>query len=283
MAENSNRNPVRQVDLREVFHEKNPRLAKFLPGFVYRYLRRIIHEDDVNEILRNYGHLRDLEFAEACLKDFNVSLEIHGLKKIDPEKKYIIVANHPLGGFDGIVLMKVVGEYFGDLKFLVNDILMNVRNFEGLFIPINKHGKQGFESARQIEQAFESDRQILSFPAGLVSRRIKGRIVDLDWHKNFISKAREYKRDVIPVHFSGRNSNFFYRLASIRKFLGIRANLEMLYLVDETFKHRNKHIVLRFGTPIPWVTFDKTRRPAEWARWVKDQVYELAGTDQQFN
>lgn len=277
MTENLQDNKNEQVDLRQVFHSKNPGLARLLPGFVYRYLRRVIHEDDINNILRKYGHLYDLDFAEACIKDFKVQVETIGLDKIDKNGKYIIVANHPLGGFDGILLMKTIGDHLGPLKFLVNDILMNLKNFRGLFIPINKHGRQGVEAAQEIEKAFGTDVQILTFPAGLVSRRIKGQIIDLKWQKNFITKAVQHKRDVIPVHISGRNSNFFYRLANIRKMLGIKANIEMLYLVDETWRHRNSHITIRFGTPIPWQTFDKSRRPADWARWVKERLYALDG------
>jgi putative hemolysin len=173
--------------------------------------------------------------------------------------------------------MKIIHEYFPNFKFLVNDILMNLVNINDLFIPINKHGKQGMEAAKKIDETFRSDAQVLTFPAGLVSRKIKGQIVDLPWQKSFIMKSIKFQRDIIPIHFSGGNSRFFYRLANIRKFLGIKANLEMLYLVDETFKHRNKNLVIRFGKPIPWQTFDKSRKPLEWAKWVKEQTYALDG------
>lgn len=265
------------VDLKAVFKSKSPRLARFIPGFIFRYLRKVLHEDDINYMLTKYGHMYDLDYCDSCINEFNVSIETHGTENLDTDKKYIIVANHPLGGFDGIVLMQVVGGIFKELKFLVNDILMNIKNFHGLFIPINKHGKQALAAARQIEQAFESDAQILTFPAGLVSRKIKGRVLDLAWQKSFIQKSVKYKRDVVPVHFSGGNTNFFYRLANFRKFFGIKANLEMFYLIDETWKHKNKHLILRFGKPIPWQTFDKSKKPAEWAKWVKEELYALNG------
>jgi putative hemolysin len=228
-------------------------------------------------MLERYGHLYDLEFIDACIKEFNVSIETHGLERLDTCKKYIVVANHPLGGFDGLVLMKEISGVFRDMKFLVNDLLMNIKNLKGLFIPINKHGKQAAEAVALIEDAYISDAQILTFPAGLVSRKINGRIMDLAWQKSFIQKAVKFQRDVVPVYLSGRNTDFFYRLANIRKFLGIKANLEMFYLVDETWKHKNKHLVLRFGEPIPWNTFDSSKKPIAWAKWVKDKLYSLDG------
>ncbi|MBN2522167.1 MAG: 1-acyl-sn-glycerol-3-phosphate acyltransferase [Bacteroidales bacterium] len=268
---------VQTIDVKRVFHNKNPKLARFIPGFLYRYLERIIHQEEINQFLKEYGNRYNIDFIEAAIKEFNVTIHIEGIENIPEKGKYIIAANHPLGGFDGIILMKIMSKYYKSFKFLVNDILMNLENINDLFIPINKHGKQASEAVKTIDETFRSESQILTFPAGLVSRKIKGVIIDLPWHKNFIVKAIKYQRDIIPVHFSGRNTNFFYRLANLRKFLGIKANIEMLYLVDETFRHKGKKLVVKFGKPIQWQTFDKSRHPREWALWVKKQVYALNG------
>ncbi|MBN1953231.1 MAG: 1-acyl-sn-glycerol-3-phosphate acyltransferase [Bacteroidales bacterium] len=273
--ETSIKEPV--VQLEKIFAAKAPRLAKWIPGFVYRYLKRVIHEDDVNDVLARYGDQRGIEFCKAAIVDFKVKIHLEGEENIPKEGRYIFAANHVLGGFDGIVLMEVISKYFQDFRFLVNDILMNVYPLKGLFIPINKHGKQALEAARQIEEVYASDMQVMTFPAGLVSRRIKGQIMDLQWQKSFIVKSVKYQRDVIPVHFSGRNTDFFYKLANFRKFLGIKANIEMLYLVDETWKHKNKDLTIKFGKPISYKTFDKSKKPVEWAKWVKEQVYLLDG------
>ena len=270
-------NSVTKLDIKKVFYSKNPKLARLIPGFIYRYLKRIIHQDYLNYILEKYGDKQDLDFIDANMVEFNVTIEVSGTEKLPRKGRFIFVSNHPLGGFDGLVILKVVSKYYSPLKFLVNDILMNIKNLGGLFLPINKHGKQGIESARTIEETYNSDTQVLTFPAGLVSRKIKGQIVDLVWQKNFIVKAVQHQRDVIPIHISGRNTNFFYRLANIRKALGIKSNIEMLYLVDETYKHHNKHLEVKFGKPISWQTFDKTKKPIEWAKWVKEKAYELDG------
>jgi 1-acyl-sn-glycerol-3-phosphate acyltransferase len=277
MEVQENQRRIQPIDVKGVFYYKNSRLAAMIPGFIYRYLKHVIHEAEINKFLEKHGEKQNLDFVNAAIEDFNVTIKLLGTENIPQNGRYIFAANHTLGGFDGLVLISVISRYFSEIKFLVNDILMNLKNIQGLFIPINKHGKQALESATQMEKAFESNAQILTFPAGLVSRKIKGQVMDLPWHKNFITKAIRYKRDVIPVHFSGRNTNFFYRLANLRKFLGIKANIEMLYLVDETYRHRNENMVVKFGKPIPWLTFDKSKTPAEWAKWVKEKVYALDG------
>jgi 1-acyl-sn-glycerol-3-phosphate acyltransferase len=280
MTDTISGNKIQIIDLEAVFHKKNPKLARLIPGFIYRYLKRIVHVDELNQFLRVHGEKQNLDFIEAAIQDFNVTILTEGTGNIPASGRFIFAANHPLGGFDGIVLMKIISGYFSEYRFLVNDILMNLKNIQGLFIPINKHGKQASDAANQLEEIFNSDVQILTFPAGLVSRKIKRQIMDLPWHKNFITKAVKYERDIIPVHISGRNTNFFYRLAQLRKKLGIKANIEMLYLVDETYKHRNENLVVKFGSPIPWKTFDKSRKPLEWAKWVKDKVYALNGVEE---
>jgi 1-acyl-sn-glycerol-3-phosphate acyltransferase len=269
---------VKAIDIKQVINSKSPKVARLLPGFVYRYINRILHIEYINHILKEFGHLHDLDFVAAMIIDFNVNPKVSGLENLPLEGRYIFASNHPLGGFDGILLMDVLGRRYKEIRFLVNDILLNLYPIKGLMIPINKHGGHSREAALMIEEAMASDMQILTFPAGLVSRKIKGRIIDLEWKKNFIQKAVEYKRDVIPVHFSGRNSNWFYFVAKLRKFLRIKWNLEMFYLVDETYRHRNMSVNVEFGKPVPWQTFDHTKSPKEWADYVRAQVYSMEAT-----
>ena len=266
---------MEKVDVRKVFREKSPGIARMLPGFIYKYLERIVHQDYINWFLSKYGHLYGLDFAEAVLKEFNVTVELRGEENLPETGRFIFASNHPLGGFDGLMLIYYISKRYPKAIFLVNDILMNIRNLEDLFIPINKHGAQSRESFILIEEMYRSDVQVLTCPSGFVSRRIDGIIQDLEWQKNFIVKAIQYQRDIIPVHISGRNTNFFYNLANIRKFLGIRWNLEMLYLVDETYRHRNKTLRITFGKPLPYTIFDKSRTSKEWASYVRGLVYSL--------
>ena len=277
MDEATYKKNFKPVVLRDVFMDKNPSLARWIPGFVFRMLTRILRIDFFNSILYHHGYKKNVDFAKASIEFFNVSLDVIGKEKLPVKGRYIFVANHPLGGFDGVMIISELCDKYTHLKVLVNDILMNVKNMDGIFVPINKHGSQASENVRRINSVFESDDQVMTFPAGLVSRRNNGMIRDGEWKKNFITKARQFKRDLIPIHVTGRNSNFFYNLSSLRKFLGIKANLEMLFLLRESFKQRNNHFVITFGNPIPYETFDSRHSPMEWAAFVKEHTYDLAG------
>ena len=126
-----------------------------------------------------------------------------------------------------------------------------------------------------VEAGFQSDNHMLMFPAGLCSRRKKGVVEDIAWKKTFIAKSVEYQRDVVPIHFSGQNSERFYNIANWCKRLNLKFNVAMLFLVDEMYKNVGKTFRVAFGKPIPWQTFDKSKTPAQWAAWVKEQAYQL--------
>ncbi len=266
---------IKLIDVENVLYSKNPFLKKTVPSFVINYLKRIVHQDELNEFLRLFGNLKNAELIFAGLQHFKIKYKVSGSENIPKKGRYIFVSNHPLGGLDGLVFIYELSKYFENIKFPVNDILTNIENLNGIFLPVNKHGAQGKEAARLIDEAYASDDQILYFPAGLCSRKKRGVIKDLVWHKSFITKSVSHKRDIIPAFFSGRNSDFFYNLSNFRNFLGIKANLEMLYLADEMFKQKNKEISLVIGQKIPWETFDKKRTPIEWAAWVREKTYNL--------
>ena len=268
---------LEKVDIKEAFYKKNPRVARLLPGFVYWYIQRIVHQKEMNDFLKKHGSKTGIDFINAVIEDFNVSINVDGEEKIPGSGRFIFVANHPLGGFDGMILMHIISKYFNNIKFLVNDILMNILNIEELFIPVNTFGGQSVEYVKRIEEEYASDAQILNFPAGICSRKIKGRILDLEWKKSFINKAIEHKRDIVPVYFGGRNSDFFYNLANLRKFLGIKANIELFLLPDEMYKQQNKTVSVKFGDTIPFRTFDKSKTYKEWAKWLKEKVYAIGG------
>jgi putative hemolysin len=265
------------LDVKQVLRSRLKEKADKIPAFVVNYLIRIIHQDELNHILEVYKDLDGVDFMEALVGYFNVRLTIKNEDNLPSgDKKYIFASNHPLGGFDGICLAYLLGKHYeGKVKCLVNDLLLAIPNLRSIFAPVNKHGAQSKEAAVKMEEAYKSDYQVITFPAGLCSRKQKGAIRDLEWKKSFIQKAIEHQRDVVPVYFKGRNSNFFYRLANIRKLLHIKMNFEMLYLPDELFKQKNKSFDVYIGKPIPWQTFDATQKPAKWAEWVKEESYKL--------
>ena len=264
-----------RIDVSEVLRSKNPSLAKVIPSFIVNYLKRIIHQDELNDFLERSANLKDIDLVEASLDFLKINYNVIGKENLPGEGRFIFVSNHPLGGLDGVIFMYELSRHYSEIKFPVNDILTNIKNLSGIFLPVNKHGSQGKEAIRVLEEAYRSDSQILYFPAGLCSRKKKGIITDLQWQKSFITKAGKHQRDIVPAFFSGRNSDFFYNLARLRTFFGIKANIEMLYLPDEMFRQRGKKITLVFGRPISWETFDNSKTPLEWAGWVKSMTYRL--------
>ncbi len=263
------------IDIDKVIASKSPRLQRALPRFIVRYLKRIIHQDEINEVLQKHGHKQGVDFIDEALKVMQVTYSVKGIENLKPDGRYLFASNHPLGGLDGMILIHLLGKRYPEVKFPVNDLLMHITQLHNIFIPINKHGAQSSQNVKLMDATFASDAQVLYFPAGLCSRKQHGRIEDLEWKKSFIVKAIQHKRDIVPVFFSGRNSNFFYNLAKLRTFLGIKANIEMLYLVNEMFKQKGKSITVIIGEPIPYTAFDSSKSPAEWAKWVKAIVYGL--------
>lgn len=264
------------IDIDKILRQKAPKYYKYIPKFVVSYLKRIVHQEELNVFLRESRDKEGVDFLKACLEFLDAKIVVKGEENLPKDGLYTFVSNHPLGGQDGVALGYVLGTFYdGKVKYMVNDLLMNLRGLAPLCIPINKTGKQAKDFPRMVEAGFSSDNQLIMFPAGLCSRRRNGVIRDLEWKKTFIVKSVQFQRDVVPVHFEGRNSDFFYNLANICKFLGIKFNIAMLYLADEMLKNRHKTFTVTIGKPIPWQTFDKSKTPVEWAAYVKDIVYKL--------
>jgi putative hemolysin len=266
------------IDIDSILKGKMGAKAKFVPKPLISWLKRIAHQDEVNAFLWENRDKTGVEWLKACIKYLDMTLVIEGKENLpasDDNKLYTFVCNHPLGGEDGIALGAIIGEqYDGRFRYLVNDLLMNLPGLAPVCIPINKTGHQGRNFPAMVKAGFESNNHILMFPAGLCSRRHKGVIRDIPWSKTFISKSIEYQRDIVPIHFSGQNSDFFYRLANFSDKC-LPFNLAMLFLVDEMYKNTHKTFRVTIGKPIPWQTFDKSKKPMEWAQFVKDQVYSL--------
>lgn len=267
------------IDFRKVFEAKAPKLMKRMPKCVFRRIQKLLHEEDINRILSTYGDLQGVDFVQAVVKDFNLNIVVQGEENLKASPRILVASNHPLGGLDGIALIGTVGNTHHDVVTPVNDFLMFVKNLQPIFIPVNKAGKgvaNREENLRLFNETFASDRAICYFPFGLCSRKVKGgKIMDLDWKKTFVSKAKEFQRDIIPTHIDGQNTKFFYNLARLRKRLKIKVNIEMAFLVDEFFKQRNKTLTITFGKPIPYTTFDRRHTDIEWAEKLRCFSYNL--------
>lgn len=263
------------LDLEQIIRSRAGSKAKYIPQFLINWFKRMAHQDYINGYLKE-GYV-GVEFCENCLKYLGVELEVLGLENLpEDSRRYTFVSNHPLGAIDGVTLGALIGrKYDGKVKYLLNDLLMNLKGMAPLGIPINKIGGQARNLPRLIDEAFRSENQMLVFPAGLCSRKIDGKIQDLPWGKAFITKSRQTERDIIPIHFEGENSERFYRIANWQKRLGIKFNFAMLLLPDEMYRSTGRKYRITFGKPIPVSSFDKSRTDAEWAQEVRETVYKL--------
>ncbi|GHU69948.1 glycerol acyltransferase [Bacteroidia bacterium] len=263
------------IDVAEILQSKAPKRYRKIPKFAIQWFAKLICQDLINQTLKENAGLTGVAFMENMVRNFQITIHLTGTENL-PEAGHrcIFASNHPLGGFDGIALSTVLGkQYDGKIRYLVNDILYFIEPLKEIFIPVNKHGAQGKAAALQLNEAFSSENQIITFPAGLCSRKTKGVIRDPEWKKNFISKAVEYQRDVIPVYFEAKNSNFFYSIANIRKFFKIKFNIEMLFLPREMFRAKQSTFLIHFGKPVPWQRFDSSKTPKQWAKVIENEVY----------
>lgn len=267
------------IDIDKILESKMGKKVKYVPGFAKSWLKHITHQNQVNDFLWEKRDKVGVEWLEECVKYLKMNLIVEGMENLPDKndgKHYTFVSNHPLGGIDGVALGSIIGRHYdGNFRYLVNDLLMNLPGLAPLCIGINKTGSQSRNFPAMVESGFKSDMHMMMFPAGLCSRRIDGEICDLPWKKTFITKSVEYQRDIVPIHFGGQNSEFFYRLANFSDKYVKKINIAMLFLVDEMYKNIGKTFKVKIGKPIPWQTFDKSKSAMEWAQFVKKQVYEL--------
>lgn len=263
------------LDLEQVIKSKAGKKAKYIPKFVINWFKKFVHIDFINEYLKE-GYV-GVEFCENAVKYLGVELEIAGLENLPKDgRTYTFVSNHPLGAIDGVTLGAVIGrQYDGKIKYMLNDLLMNLKGMAPLGIPVNKLGGQARNLPKLVNEVYHSDNQMLVFPAGLCSRKIDGKIQDVEWGKSFIKKSRETGRDIVPIHFEGENSKRFYRIANWQKKLGLKFNFAMMLLPDEMYKSKGRKYKITIGKPIPISSMDRSKTDLEWAQEIRKHVYEL--------
>ena len=264
-----------EIDIGAVLQTKAPRLSQRIPAFAVQWLRRTIHEAEINHILRTYWDLPPQEFIRACFREWEVTYSAEGLERLDPKGRYLFVANHPFGGMDGMMLADKLIERFGDARVGVNDLLMHLEPLRPLWIPVNKYGAQNAAYARKFDEEMFGERQILTFPAGLCSRRIRGEVTDLPWKSSFLKKAYASQRQIVPLFVEGRLSNFFYRMTALRKMLGVKFNIELLWLPDEMFSQKGRHFRIVAGEPIPMAELQEQGSLHEQTEYIRKKTYFL--------
>ena len=265
------------LDLNKIL---GPKLRKKLPRFVINFLKRHIHEDDVNHVVMTVEHYKGVKFFDEALNYLDITYRIRGEEHLatGTDKKYIFVCNHPLGGPEALIIGSIFHRLYGEgFQVPVTPIMANLKPLAEFFTPVNNlSSKQSRDLGERIAKMFTSDQQVVVFPAGLCAKKVKGKVTEMPWKKMFVTQARRYERDVVPVHMSGHNSRWYFFLSKLSKFLRLKINIGMLYLVDELFKQRGKEFVITFGEPIPYTTFDKSKTDREWAAEVQERVNALS-------
>lgn len=270
-------NELLKIDVDTVLRTRVAKYYKFIPKFLIRWLEKTICQEDMNWILSKNAGKEGVDFCRAALSDLDVSYTVTG--SLPKDGRFIIASNHPLGGLDGMVLADMVSKAYADsrgVRFVVNDLLNFVKPLEPIFLGVNKHGAQSRDASIKLEKAFAGDDNIVMFPAGLVSRKQdNGEISDMRWHKMVIQKAISSRRDIIPLYFNGVNSQFFYKFARLRTRLGLKFNIEMIYLPREIFKRDDRSFHITIGKPISWESLKGGTHAQDEADRLRDTVYNL--------
>jgi putative hemolysin len=266
---------TKTIDIEKVIRSSNSGFIRALPRFIIRIITKFIHQDEMNLSIHKSRHLKGVPFVNGILKGWNVNVIVEGSENLPAHGKFVFVANHPVGAIDALSFLSTIYRFYPDVISPSNQLFNYIPNLQPVILGVNVFGTNTKETAGRLNKLFESDSQIMIFPAGEVSRRSKGVISDPIWQKSFVAKSVQFKRDVIPVFISGRNSNMFYNTANLRKKLGIKMYVETLLLPREMMKQRNSTITLTVGKPIPWQSFTKEKSQNEWAQIVKERVYSI--------
>lgn len=271
---------AQQIDIAKILNGKR---KKELPKLITSTIARLIHQKEINFILREYSHLKGVEFMSQLVRHFDLNIHILQAENFPKDGRALFVSNHPLGGLDGICLTDVVGKHYGStVKYIVNDLLFNLKPLQSIFVPVNKYGVQARQSIEKMHQALSDNVPVLTFPAGFCSRWIGGKLQDIEWNKSFIKQAVEYKRDIVPIFFSGRNSIHFYAIEKLRTWFGIKFSIGTALLPDEMFRSKHKTFTIVIGKPIPYTLFASlnSKQIRQSTIEVRNQVYALSSIAQ---
>ncbi len=264
------------INVKQQIKNSNSKLLRALPDVIIRLLEKIVHQNEMNEILTKYSDDIGINFLPKILEEMNIKLDVDGYNNLPENGKCFFVANHPFGIVDGLILTSIVSAKYGEFKAIGNDLFMLIPQLRPLIAAVNVFGTNKRDYLLELDKVFNSDIPITHFPAGLVSRMHKMRVVDSKWQKSFIHKTIECKRDIVPFYFYGRNSNLFYFIYLLRKSLGIKATIELALLPHEFFNKRNKVIKVKIGKPISYLHFQDMTNQLDAAQEVKSIVYSLS-------
>ena len=263
------------IDINKLARQAIPELYSALPGKVrdllFRFLERFLRIRDINDVMHKFRHFQDIDFIEAFFADidFTVMVKKRELMNIPAQGPFVGIANHPLGGLDGLALLKVIHEVRDDVKIIVNDILMNVDNLKGVFVPYNrKKNHIPVSSVREVSETLKNNGCVLFFPAGGVSRIRPDGLKDPKWMSGAFFFAKRFRCPIVPMFIHAKNSFFYYIFTLIHR------KLAALMLPREIFKKKSTSISITIGQIIPADLF-KNIPESKLARTLKKAVYAL--------
>lgn len=266
---------MKYIDIEATLKKSKNKGLNKLPSFVYFLFRTIICEEEMNRILNKYSESIGVNFLQTLIKEFNLNVIVEGKENLPDNGKCFFVANHPFGIIDGLILTNIVAEKYGTFKAIGNDVFIMIPHLKPLIAAVGIFNLNSKEYLNELNKVYSSDIPITHFPAGEVSRVYNWKIQDGIWQKSFINKAVTQNRCIVPFYFYGRNSLLFYSVYVIRKFLRIKANVELILLPREMLKKRNKTVKVKIGKPIIPEKFDESINSLKWAQKVREYVYNM--------
>jgi putative hemolysin len=264
-------------DLDCMMRESGSWWVRHVPAFVRHFLKRIVREQDVNSLYQKCHNKEGFEFASLVLRNLDITLDVKGFENIPVNgQRYVFIANHPFGAVDGMSMLKLIGERFGNVNFIGNQLFDYIPNLKSVVTPVNVFGRNSRDAVRNLNRTYASDIQVLNFPAGEVSRNYqKNRIEDCEWQKSFLVKAIEYNRFIVPVFIEGVNSDRFYRWFTFRRRLHIPVNFELMLLPHEMLNKQGQTIHIVFGKPVNPEIFTSDLQTGQWVKQLRSYTYSL--------
>ena len=241
-------------------------------------LMKILKISTLNKIYNKNKHLSDVVFLNAILDDLKIKFEIpeEDLKRLPKDGAYITISNHPLGGIDGVLLLKMMLEREPNFKIIANFLLHRIEPLKKYILPVNpfENHNDAKSSVIGIKETFRhlSDGKPLGiFPAGEVSTYKAGKLmVDKPWEEGAIKVIRKAQVPVVPIYFHAKNSRFFYLLSKIH------GTLRTAKLPSELFSQKHRAIKVRIGKPISVAEQNEYASIEEYSDFLRRKTYRLA-------
>ena len=241
-------------------------------------LMKLLKISTLNKVYNRNRHLKDVAFLNGILDDLQIKFEIpeEDLKRLPKDGAYITISNHPLGGIDGVLLLKLMLEREPNFKIIANFLLHRIHPLKKYIMPVNpfENLKDAKSSVVGIKETFRhlSDGKPLGiFPAGEVSTYKDGKLmVDKPWEEGAIKVIRKAQVPVIPIYFHAKNSRLFYLLSKIS------GTFRTAKLPSEVFSQKNRVIKVRVGKPISVTEQNEYKTLEEYSEFLRKKTYMLA-------